>query len=85
MRKLLIVSVLMGALAVAGCGQPASGPQGPAGPGGKEGPQGPAGPPGTQGCSEIPYTAEQGIFAKEQGICTREQRIFLAKSEVITG
>ncbi len=49
MRKLLIVSVLMGALAVAGCGQPASGPQGPAGPGGKEGPQGPAGPPGAQG------------------------------------
>ena len=49
MRKLLSVSVLMGALAVAGCGQPASGPQGPAGPGGKEGPQGPAGPPGAQG------------------------------------
>ena len=64
MRKLLSVSVLMVALP--------SGPQGPAGPGGKEGPQGPAGPPGTQGCSEIPYTAEQGIFAKEQGICTRE-------------
>jgi hypothetical protein len=36
-------------LAVAGCGQPASGPQGPAGPGGAEGPQGPAGPPGAQG------------------------------------
>jgi hypothetical protein len=26
-------------------------------------------------CSEIPYSAEQGIFAKEQGICAREQGI----------
>ena len=49
MRQLLRVSVLIVTPAVAGCGQPASGPQGPAGPGGKEGPQGPAGPPGAQG------------------------------------
>jgi Collagen triple helix repeat (20 copies) len=49
MRQLLSVSILILTLAVAGCGQPASGPQGPAGPGGKEGPQGPAGPPGAQG------------------------------------
>jgi len=35
--------------------------------------------------SRIRTCTEQGIFAKEQGICTREQRIFLAKSEVITG
>jgi hypothetical protein len=37
------------ALAVAGCGQPASGPQGPAGPPGAQGPQGPAGPGGKEG------------------------------------
>jgi hypothetical protein len=24
-------------------------------------------------CSEIPYSAEQGIFAQEQGSCTQEQ------------
>ena len=47
--RLVSISVLIMTLAVAGCGQPASGPQGPAGPGGKEGPQGPAGPPGAQG------------------------------------
>jgi hypothetical protein len=29
----------------------------------------------SKACSEIPYSAEQGIFAKEQGICTREQGI----------
>ena len=49
MRQLLRVSVLIVTLAVAACGQPASGPQGPAGPGGKEGPQGPAGPGGGEG------------------------------------
>jgi hypothetical protein len=27
-------------------------------------------------CSEIPYSTEQGIFAKEQGICTRETAKF---------
>jgi len=47
--RLVSISVLIMTLAVAGCGQPASGPQGPAGPGGAEGPQGPAGPPGAQG------------------------------------
>ena len=47
--RLVGISVLIMTLAVAGCGQPASGPQGPAGPGGAEGPQGPAGPPGAQG------------------------------------
>ena len=29
-------------------------------------------------CSEIPYSAEQGIFAKEQGICAREQGIWIS-------
>ena len=29
----------------------------------------------SEACSEIPYSAEQGIFAKEQGICTGEQGI----------
>jgi hypothetical protein len=29
----------------------------------------------SEACSEIPYSAEQGIFAKEQGICTRKQGI----------
>jgi hypothetical protein len=29
----------------------------------------------SEACSEIPYSAEQGIFAKEQAICTREQGI----------
>jgi hypothetical protein len=47
--RLVSISVLIMTLAVAGCGQPASGPQGPAGPGGAEGPQGPAGPPGPRG------------------------------------
>jgi len=47
--RLVSISLLIITLAVAGCGQPASGPQGPAGPGGAEGPQGPAGPPGAQG------------------------------------
>src|SRR5512132_2940498 len=47
--RLVSISFLIITLAVAGCGQPASGPQGPAGPGGAEGPQGPAGPPGAQG------------------------------------
>jgi hypothetical protein len=47
--RLVSISVLIMTLAVAGCGQPASGPQGPAGPGGKEGPQGPAGPGGAEG------------------------------------
>jgi Collagen triple helix repeat (20 copies) len=47
--RVVSISVLIMTLAVAGCGQPASGPQGPAGPGGAEGPQGPAGPPGAQG------------------------------------
>jgi hypothetical protein len=47
--RLVSISVLFMTLAIAGCGQPASGPQGPAGPGGAEGPQGPAGPPGAQG------------------------------------
>jgi hypothetical protein len=27
----------------------------------------------SEACREIPYSAEQGIFAKEQGICTGEQ------------
>jgi hypothetical protein len=26
-------------------------------------------------CGEIPYSTEQGIFAKKQGICTGEQGI----------
>src|SRR5262249_16640689 len=47
--RLVSISVLIMTLAVAGCGQPASGPQGPAGPGGAEGPQGPAGPGGAEG------------------------------------
>jgi hypothetical protein len=29
----------------------------------------------SEACREIPYSAEQRIFAKEQGICTREQGI----------
>jgi len=29
----------------------------------------------SKACSEIPYSAEQGIFAKEQEICPREQGI----------
>ena len=47
--RLVSISVLIMTLAVAGCGQPASGPQGPAGPPGAQGPPGPAGPPGAQG------------------------------------
>ena len=47
--RLLSISAIITTLAVAGCGQPAPGPQGPAGPAGAQGaqgPQGPAGPPG---------------------------------------
>jgi hypothetical protein len=47
--RLVSISVLIRTLAVAGCGQPASGPQGPAGPPGAQGQQGPAGPPGPKG------------------------------------
>jgi hypothetical protein len=33
----------------------------------------------SEACSQIPYTTEQGIFAKEQGIFTPEQGICLQK------
>jgi hypothetical protein len=49
MRQLLSISAIITTLAVAGCGQPAPGPQGPPGPAGAQGPQGPAGPPGPKG------------------------------------
>jgi hypothetical protein len=55
MRQLLSISAIITTLAVAGCGQPAPGPQGPpgpqgtAGPQGAQGPQGPAGPAGPKG------------------------------------
>src|SRR5262245_38618548 len=32
-------------------------------------------PANSEVCSEIPYSAKQGIFATEQGICPREQGI----------
>ena len=32
-------------------------------------------PANSEACSEIPYSADQGIFAKEQGICIGEQGI----------
>ncbi len=52
MQRLLTVSAIIGALALAGCGQPTPGPQGPQGPAGSKGeagPAGPAGPPGPAG------------------------------------
>jgi hypothetical protein len=52
MQGLLSFFAIVMMLAVAGCGQPTSGPagpQGPAGTAGAQGPQGPAGPPGAQG------------------------------------
>jgi|SRR5450759_273645 hypothetical protein len=49
MRQLLSISAIVATLAVAGCGQPAPGPQGPPGPQGAAGPQGPAGPSGPVG------------------------------------
>ena len=49
MRQLLSISAIITTLAVAGCGQPAPGPQGPAGPAGAQGAQGPQGPAGATG------------------------------------
>jgi Collagen triple helix repeat (20 copies) len=49
MRQILSISALVATLAVAGCGQPAPGPQGPPGPQGSAGPQGVLGPRGAQG------------------------------------
>src|SRR5262249_51264079 len=46
-------------------------------------------PANSEACSEIPYSTEQGIFAKEQGIldCTRrgEQGFCLLKTEIVAG
>ena len=50
MRRYLIVSTFLTAtLVLAGCSDPAAGPQGPPGPTGQAGPVGPAGPQGAQG------------------------------------
>src|SRR5690349_10630612 len=55
MRRVLNALAITTVFAVAGCGQPAPGPQGPPGPAGTQGaagpagPQGPAGPIGPQG------------------------------------
>jgi hypothetical protein len=49
MRQLANCFAILTLLVVAGCGQPAPGPQGPAGPAGAQGPQGPAGSPGPAG------------------------------------
>jgi hypothetical protein len=49
MRQLVNCFAIFAMLTVAGCGQPAPGPQGPAGPAGAQGPQGPAGSPGPAG------------------------------------
>jgi hypothetical protein len=49
MRHILSVCTIIFALGVAGCSQPAPGPQGPSGPPGPAGPPGPVGPAGLQG------------------------------------
>jgi hypothetical protein len=37
----------------------------------------------SEACSEIPYSAEQGIFAKEQGICTQRTGNFSRQVTII--
>jgi Collagen triple helix repeat (20 copies) len=49
MRRLLTVSVIIGALALVGCGQPSPGPKGPPGEKGAQGSPGPKGPAGSKG------------------------------------
>jgi len=36
-------------------------------------------------CSEIPYSAEQGIFAKEQGICMQRTGNFSRQVTITAG
>jgi len=49
MRRLLLITVLASAVALAGCSRVPEGPQGPQGPQGMAGPQGQQGPSGPQG------------------------------------
>jgi hypothetical protein len=39
----------------------------------------------SEACSEIPYSAEQGIFAKEQGICAQRTGNFSRQVTIIAG
>jgi hypothetical protein len=73
--RLVSISVLIMTLAVAGCGQPASGPQGPAGPGGAEGPQGPAGPPGAQGPQAQRVRAAHRVRKVPPGLRVRRESL----------